>query len=101
MITQADFESLLSLFAYDSGCVDIGIHDELLCGKLRVNLAKWAVVGRKEYEFIGKALSIPLTRMIRDEFISDAQLAQGYTFEDMFRFIDWLASEMDFEIAPR
>ena len=69
----------------DSGCVDSGIHDEMLREKLKVELRgdhaiKW------------------LTRFVREQCVSEQAEAHGYTVEDAASFIKWLSDRMDYDL---
>lgn len=77
-------DALVGLYAYDTGCTDSGIHDVVLKAKCV-----------KELE----TLPLPeLTIMIREQWLTDEKLADGYTIEDVHLFITWLADEMDFDL---
>jgi hypothetical protein len=77
-------DSLDGLFAYDSGCTDSGICDNLLKEEVKEEL---------------KLLTIrEISEIIRELYLSDEALKQGYTIEDCKNFIEWLSREMDYDI---
>lgn len=77
-------DSLDGLFAYDGGCTDSGIKDELLRMKCKEELQKLSPA--------------EITVLIRDMWWSDEALAQGYGAEDAFAFMKWLGDEMDYDL---
>ena len=79
---------MLGLFAYDSGATDSGIHDEALRAKCIGTLK-----GMGEDEF-----RLTMSRIVRDAFLSEEALSQGYGIEDTSEFIRWLSNSMDCDI---
>lgn len=77
-------DALDGLFAYDMGATDSGIHDVAL---------KCAVKG-----VIAIIPPADLTRMIRDMWMSEEAIAQGYTVADAYEFMQWLGDEMDYDL---
>lgn len=73
-----------ALFAYDSGATDSGIHDEAL----RERVKAWLQAVDSEW----------LSRFVREIYLSDKALSQGYRLEDVRSLLDWLRDEMDCDI---
>lgn len=69
------------LSAYDTGCVDSGIHDPELKQRF-VETLKYAISDDERRPTVA--------RMVRDMWLSDEAIEQGYGAEDARRFIDWL-----------
>ena len=84
-------DSLMGLFAYDIGCRDSGIHDERLRERVRVEL--FTDPGRNKSQIVSNRIS----RIVRDAFLSDEAIADGYGLEDVAEFIKWLDEEMGIE----
>lgn len=82
------FDALGGLFAYDMGCVDSGIKDELL--------RKQVIAHLKAMD--EQAFRVTTSRYVRDEMLGEAALEQGYGIEDVARFIDWLSDRMDCDL---
>jgi hypothetical protein len=83
--------ALDGLFAYDSGSTDSGIHDEDLRARCIAEMqARTGPLSVSPDPF--------LARMLRDMWLSEEALAQGYGTEAALRFIDWLDERMDFAI---
>ena len=74
------FDALDGLRAYDGGCTDSGIHDELLRSKVKKQL--------QESPTIDKDLLIFVHTYFDPE--------KGYTFEDVIEFTYWLDQDMGF-----
>jgi len=73
-----DKELMIGLFAYDTGAVDSGIHD---------NVSKAELIGRLHAEEdIAKIVTEYATWLLSEEGKS-----QGYTLEDVRCFLDWLS----------
>lgn len=70
------------LFAYDNGAIDSGVHDPELKARVRSELA----VGRGEYQLISPRVS----RIVRELYLSDEAIAQGYGLEDAARCFQWI-----------
>ncbi len=77
--------ALESLFAYDAGAVSAGVHDETLRGRCYAEL-KTAAAGPGNREYFA--------RLLRDMWLSETALANGYGVEDMLAFVDWLQGRM-------
>jgi hypothetical protein len=85
-VTDDQFEhALIGIFAYDTGSVDSGIHDELLREQAIDELGA------------GGAL-LRLTRLVRTQFLSEEALAEGYSIEDAAEFIKWLRDRMEWDL---
>ena len=86
-MSEFNWEGLDGLFAYDSGCTDSGIHDEVLRAELvhkLHNMSKEDLLG--------------LSRFVREQYLSEDALSQGYTLEDVAEFIHWLDDYMGFTL---
>lgn len=80
-MTEGEIRAALDgLHAYDTGCVDSGIHDEALRRRVLDTLA--GLPGRDR-----RAM---LARILRDLYLTDAAIAQGYGCEDAGDFVRWL-----------
>ncbi len=79
------FGALDGLYAYDCGCTDSGIHNEKLKNEVIIHLQNLS-----EDE-----LRILLSEFLREYFLTEDALRQGYGIEDVSRFIEWLAEDMD------
>ena len=88
MTQEKLFDAIDGLSAYDSGCTDSGIHDELL--RQRV---KDCLNGFTEEEF-----SVTMSVYIREHFVSEEAIKQGYGIEDVAYFITWLDKSMGFSL---
>ncbi len=83
-MTYEEFaEAADGLYAYDSGCVDSGVHDNALKAKVELELG-------------GPNGSAWVTRFIRERCVSEEAETQGYGWEDAAGFLRWLADEMNF-----
>lgn len=72
--------ALGEIFAYDLGCTDSGMNCNVLRNELKIIL-----------ESIDEnTLRIILSKYIRDTFLTDEAISQGYGIEDVKRFIEWL-----------
>lgn len=91
MTEQELRDALDGLYAYDQGSRDSGIHDEALrakcIGELQSRLGPHEVAPR-----------LFLSRMIRDMFLTEEALAQGYGIEDVMSFIKWLGTHMGMDV---
>jgi len=80
-------DALNGLYAYDTGSLDSGIHDEALRSRcideLRHRTGPHDLYPRL---FIG--------RMVRDLYLSEEALTEGYGPEDAYEFIRWLDDRM-------
>ena len=80
--------ALEGLFAYDSGSRGSGIHDEALRQRCIAEL-KSKPCGA--YEVVPR---LYLSRLVREMWLSEESLAQGYGIEDAVSFITWLEDQM-------
>lgn len=75
------YTALGGLYAYDVGAVDSGIRDEALRQR----------VMRQLNAMTNKDLATTLGRIVRDLFLIEEKLAQGYGIEDVADFIEWVS----------
>ena len=81
-------ENLQALYAYDTGCTDSGIKSDELRNQIK-----------KELENMDEDdLRIILSKHIRDYYLIDEALDNGYGIEDVKEFIHWLDEYMDINI---
>jgi hypothetical protein len=80
-------DALDGLYAYDQGSMDSGIRDENLRRRCIREMAERT--GRGE-----TCARVFLSRLVRDMWLSDAALEQGYGIEDAQSFICWLGERM-------
>lgn len=88
MTDEKLFDSLDGLFAYDTGCTDSGIHDEAL---------RQEVIGYLR-SLSESDLRIKLSTFVRDYYLSDKALEQGYGIEDVAKFLQWLSERMGIQL---
>lgn len=77
-------DALDGLIAYDTGSIDSGIHDEALRDRC--------------IEALQELDDKQLTRLIRDMWVSEKAIAQGYTYEDLLSFCRWLGDYMEMDL---
>jgi len=77
-------DALDGLFAYDTGCTDSGIKDEVLRGQVKTHLRSLPV---DEHRALVAKLTV-------DMWLSEKALEQGYGAEDAKAFLTWLDEEM-------
>ena len=82
------FESLDGLSAYDTGCIDSGIKDEILRETVKNYLNN----------LDDKSFRLLLSEYIKEYFLNDEALKQGYGIADVKNFIDWLDEYMNTNI---
>lgn len=86
-MTDEEYSAALDgLYAYDTGCVDSGIRDEVLRRKVIAELK------------LEDSHNSRLSRIIRELCLTDEAIAQGYGIEDCVSFVDWLGGRMDFDL---
>jgi hypothetical protein len=90
-------DALAGLFAYDTGSVDSGIHDEALKERCFEQLRQYGLqeglrLAPPNDAIVLDRLTVFLTRML-GERISEEALAQGYSIEDAMEFVHWLEDE--------
>ncbi len=73
-------DALDGLHAYDGGALDSGVHDEELRAFCKAYLAT----------FDRNARRVILSRIMRQLYLEEDRLAQGYGWEDARDFGDWL-----------
>ena len=79
-------DKILEKFAYDTGATDSGTnHSKEEIKEYLLNLS--------ENEF-----RLFLSRLIRDEFLSEESLEQGYGIEDVSSFINWIKCDLGIDI---
>lgn len=81
-------EAIDGLMAWDSGCVDSGIKDDLLKES----------VGKYLKSLSDEDFRIEVGTLIRELYLSDKALAQGYGPEDVNVFFGWLSEEFLIDI---
>lgn len=79
-------DALLGLYAYDTGCVDSGIHDERLKQKCREEMDKDL---RPSQLFSDR-----MARLVRDNMLDEDSIKQGYGLEDVLKFLQWIDGGM-------
>lgn len=70
------------IFAYDTGATDSGVHDSQLKQAL---IAFIKALDETNYRLF-------LSEFIREHFLSDEALKQGYGIDDVREFLEWLDS---------
>lgn len=93
MTEQEMWEAMLGLYAYDTGAVDSGIHDEGLRERVKAKMAEMGAWNDSPARF-----EPCLARWIRVSFLSEQALAVGYGVEDVKAFFDWLSRRMEYDI---
>lgn len=78
------FNALGGLFAYDTGSTDSGIHDEALRDRVKTYLDS----------LDERAFRLSISKYVREHYLTDAALAEGYGIEDVKAFTEWLADSM-------
>lgn len=73
-------DALDGMFAYDSGCVDSGLHDERLRQRMSNYIDSLSEVTRRQI----------LSNLMVDMWLSDEAVQQGYGWEDAYHFGEWL-----------
>jgi hypothetical protein len=82
------FDSLDGLFAYDNGCVDSGIKDELLREEVKTHLT-----GLSENDF-----RLIMTEFVNQYYTCSEAVEKGYGIEDVVGFLKWLDDYMDISL---
>lgn len=83
-------DALDGLHAYDTGSTDSGIHDEALRAKCIAELRRHLDSADEGRLFI--------SRLLRNMWLSDHALAQGYGYEDLLGFVEWLSDYMELDL---
>lgn len=82
------YDLLSGMYAYDMGDVDSGLHDETLRSLVIDDLTNLS-----DYNF-----RIIMSRFVREYFLSESALVEGYGVGDAASFIDWLGTHMQIEV---
>ena len=87
------------LHAWDEGCVDSGIHDEMRRQGLKEYFQRVVDPDPERHpedrcRLISAELDKKLCRYIRECMLSEESLKQGYGLEDLFSRLRWLEEEM-------
>lgn len=78
-LTPEEFDLLLGLYAYEVGDTDAGIHDP----------TRRAALMEKIDAMDPDALRLALSRGLRDRYLTEEAMAQGYGWEDVHAFGEW------------
>jgi len=89
MEKEALYDALTGLSAYDAGATDSGIQDEVLRRKVIEHLNS---LDEQEFRLV-------ISRYVRDTYLTDEALQQGYGLEDVIEFAGWMSTEMGMDIA--
>ncbi len=81
-------QAIDGLIAWDTGCVDSGIKDDVLKNK----------VGEYLKSLNGKDFRIEVGKLVREMYLSDEALAKGHGPEDVNIFFGWLSEEFLIDI---
>lgn len=73
-------DAMIGLFAYDTGCVDSGISDPLLKRRVIEHLNGLSAT---DYRLL-------ISRIAREQFLTEEALARQYGLEDAHHFYEWL-----------
>lgn len=84
-------DALDGLFAYDNGFTDSGIHDEALRARVIERLRSLSFSAGDEFR-------LTITRIVRELWMSEKALAQGYGIDDVAGFVKWLAARMEIDL---
>lgn len=88
------FDALDGLHAYDGGSIDSGIHDEELRAACKAKLEEIRLDGLEQYQRYSKKFSGMISRLLFEACMSPEAIEQGYGYEDMCSFLEWLHEEM-------
>lgn len=80
-------DALDGLHAYDDGATDSGIRDERLRGRCVAALRAHRDQGDDHWREW-------LARLVRDMWLSDEAISQGYGLQDAIEFTQWLGERM-------
>jgi hypothetical protein len=78
-------DAMEGLYAYDTGCVSSGIHDEVLRRRVLDALEALPATARRAM----------LARICRELYLTDGAIALGYGCEDAGDFVRWLDERME------
>ena len=88
-MTDAELRDALNgIYAYDTGSTDSGIHDEALRERCLEALRE---MPRRPGALAAQQF---IARMVRDLYLSEEALAQGYGIEDADEFLHWLDDQL-------
>lgn len=82
------YDALIGIFSYDMGCVDSGIKNESLREQTIMHLQS---LENNDFRVI-------MSTFIREYFVSDEAIKNGYGIEDVSSFIHWLDRFMGIDI---
>lgn len=83
--TPSDYlNESLAYYAYDKGCVDSGIRDDIACAAFFEWFHRFS---ENETEW-----RLTFSRWIRETFLSEAALSRQYGIEDVQSYLRWLSS---------
>jgi hypothetical protein len=88
------FDALDGLYAYDRGSTDSGIKDEVLREACKVKLEEIREDGISESQLYSARFSGMIGRFIQARCLSPEAIKQGYGYEDMRNFLEWLHRDM-------
>jgi hypothetical protein len=84
------YGQLCGLFAYDTGCVDSGVKDDVL----KAHLQTWL---HEQSEAHPDKQRIFLARCVQ-AWVTEEMIALRYGAEDVAKWFRWLADEMGFDL---
>jgi hypothetical protein len=94
MTDEGLMEALIGLFAYDTGCVSSGIHDEMLRRRCIVRLEQMYEMPETPNQYRAFIASILLAH-----FLNEESLALGYGPSDAYEFLRWLEDSMEQDLV--
>ncbi len=83
MNKEALFDALDGLSAFDHGCTDSGIHDDVLKARVRKYMR---ALSSDEYRAL-------VSEFLVSMFLSPERVEQGYGPEDAMMFMEWCEDE--------
>lgn len=84
MTVQELWDALHDIYAYDIGATDSGIKDERLARRCIERLSQMSTDEIKD----------AMARDLRDRYLSDEAIAQGYGAEDVAEFVRWFDDDL-------
>lgn len=89
MLSDDEISHMLEeMYLYDNGQRSLSEGNELMRGKLREAIDDGNE--RKPHQLISDRIRLILSRYVRDHYLTEEALAQGYGIEDVAEFIRWL-----------
>lgn len=85
MTNEELMDALDGLHAYDGGATDSGIHDERLRQRCRHMIDSMDPDESR----------IVLSRGVRDLYLSDEAISEGYGWEDVLDFLKWIDNGLE------